>query len=532
MKTRLCPRAGVLLILILVGCNEDSPDPTGTERVHTPRSSLQTGTATIVAPNMSNHGLPTYPYYTLVRIDVAGVVEVQPDGWASHETDARGRQWGWSTCVEGMSIFYEGGWSQWKPGGGCQPNQGYVAEGGFTEYLLMGGAAWARWDGEIPNSESTYDGGFSVTVTPVQADLNLIPSRYVVLADGEVVFTALINPSAVAGINVPYSDVSWDWTPDTTGGSDPASQCGIVLVCTTNIPVSGTMEVTVTVNGETKSRSVHIRVICASTGDPRLDSLPLLDAMATAMGLTGDIDQPGNQTSRREVFWRTNCTPEEGCVTQYDTTGTPCTNMPDLLPDSTTVADGHTHPYHPVVHAPGGGWTFQDVGRDSTPDVCHPGESGTHGSGPMPSPEDLEHVGDNNPPGSPCIPHYILDGDAIIAIPCGAMTPAQRSDSTRTIPRDDNNCQLVLRGAKHEPISVLATLANPRGPHASCRVPTTLGAGTGRILPHLAGERRRLSGHSEEALQPGWRRFRSMESNRLPVRDRIRNHFGDQYGNL
>ena len=91
--------------------------------------------------------LPNYPDETLVHLIVEGLIEVTPDEAASYFTDARGRQWSWNMCVEGMKLVYGDGWNMWKPYNGCQPNQGYSPQASFSEYMIMWGTSYAQWDG-------------------------------------------------------------------------------------------------------------------------------------------------------------------------------------------------------------------------------------------------------------------------------------------------------------------------------------------------------------------------------------------------
>src|SRR5690606_22244902 len=85
-------------------------------------------------------------------------------------------------------------------------------------------------------------------------------------------------------------------TPDSAGTL--TQHCAKQATCTITPQASGTMTLTALVNGVEKSRSVHIRVLCAPTGDSLMDSLPILDALGVAWD-SSNADDP-NAANRRE----------------------------------------------------------------------------------------------------------------------------------------------------------------------------------------------------------------------------------------
>lgn len=429
MRRKALIRHSILLAITAgLGCQESPSGPTKERSEQRPLrlSSLASGSATIEPTGTSHISLPNYTDETLVHLVVEGLIEVTPDGAAPHMTDARGRQWSWNTCVEGMRMVYGDGWYMWKPGNGCQPNQGYSAQGSFSEYMLMWGTSYAQWDGAIPSSEATYDGEFELTVTPVTGDLGLSANRYVVQADGDVTFKGRIIPDTVGGIAMPYTGVSWSWTADSAGGDNPASNCGPTLTCTTGIPRSGTMRLSVTVNGVEKSQTVHIRVLPCPTGVPELDSLPFLDAMKTAW----DSSYPnGPPQDRRERTWSVDCNSHGECVTTQNPVGsaTPCHSAwPPGNPDTSMhrAGDGHTHPFYPGP-----------MTDDTLPDNCPRGpNTPTDPRGAAPGPGN-DYLAAQTVPGS--FQHCIVDGLNIYCFPVG-LPPGTADSQMVKVPRVDS----------------------------------------------------------------------------------------------
>jgi hypothetical protein len=182
-------------------------------------------------------------------------------------------------------------------------------------------------------------------------------------------------------------------------------------------------------------------VICKTTGDSLLDSLPLLDAMSAAAASGGDINVVGNQASRREAFWFVVCTPTGDCSYQIIPLDGPCGGDPHYFPDTIPgiPAEGHYHPFYPAHPSPAGPGTVGSLGRDTLPTIC--GRPPHSGAAPWPSGPDYNWVDSTNR-ALPCLPHYVMDGDNIYVIPCGALTPGQRKTGTKKIPRGSGSCRL------------------------------------------------------------------------------------------
>lgn len=258
-------------------------------------------------------------------------------------------------------------------------------------------------------------------------------------------FTASAVPSTANGVNL-LGDVSWEWQPD--GGAASPVTCN--NPCSYS-PSSGTMRASSLVNGQSQTRSIHIRFLCASTGNPLLDSLPYLDALKQAMDNSGNPDGT-DQQNRREHGFHIDCPPGEACnVHEYPTgseTSTPCSASPPIVPIGDSLTGwGHAHPFHPVVFdSSTGKWTFRPGGMpsDSTPDNCprQTPKAGTSGAKPFPSPSDFDHAGSYNTDPGADIPEIVIDTDNIYFIPGGNMTDAERKAGTVTIPRGTGSCRI------------------------------------------------------------------------------------------
>src|SRR5690606_21746640 len=142
--------------------------------------------------------------------------------------------------------------------------------------------------------------------------------------------------------------------------------------------------------GAAAAAEVHIRYLCEPTGDPLLDSLPLIDGLLDAMGRSGDPDQP-NQAQRLEHYLLLIC---ESGICRYEILpgNGPCGGIPPIRFDTIPglVATGHTHPFNPVVFNPlTGEAEFEDPETDSLPESCprkDPTDRSPRGSAPWPSP--------------------------------------------------------------------------------------------------------------------------------------------------
>jgi hypothetical protein len=178
-----------------------------------------------------------------------------------------------------------------------------------------------------------------------------------VASNGAVTVIARVSPGTVGGLTPQFAVTKWEWQPD--GGAPlQGSQCAPVSTdlpnpkqCTIYPTASGRMTVYAKVNGVAVSLGVHIRVRChPATGDPKLDSLPLLDAIDSAWRLSRASS--ANQLLRREALWAVDCVPGGECrIWVGDTSLSTPTQARDTVPLPPSpwvrVATGHTHPFFP-----------------------------------------------------------------------------------------------------------------------------------------------------------------------------------------
>lgn len=415
--------------------------------------------------------LGTYPYPTLAVVSVTGVLEryySNSPGWNfppptgdlreehAGSVDAGG-QFNGSTnqCHARVRVTF-------SQGGGelfCDYYNQLAVKNEWADTSIMKGAGIARWDkgpasflahcdgtGKPPCF--TYANEHEVKVTPVPASLVLRPNRYVTHpGKPTVTFKARRTPATFGPHLIPFSVQSWAWEPDSGAASGPA--CSSDTTCVFTPSVSGTMTLTAIVNGTLQSSSVHIRVHCATTGDPLLDSLPILDGLKAAEALSGDPNA-ANQSSRREHFSRFRCDAHGQCTSSVTSLATPCgatpSQPPPWLGDEDIVGSGHTHPFFPVRILPTGGYAFRPnmEGVDSLPDNCFSGEHPpSQGNAPRPSPSDIQMVQSYDEP--PFVPktHYILDPESLHIIPGGHMSEAERRAAVVTIPRVQGACRII-----------------------------------------------------------------------------------------
>src|SRR5690606_32866617 len=182
---------------------------------------------------------------------------------------------------------------------------------------------------------------------------------------------------------MPFNTQRWTWTPDSAG--TPTQHCANQASCTITPQTSGTMTLTALVNGAEKSRSVHIRALCAPTGDALMDSLPILDALGAAWD-SSNADDP-NAANRRKRYFAVECNASGECGWTVYPNGpfdTPCEATPPTRDTTgTRTAGGHIHPFTPFTGSP-------LPPSEIFPPNC--GRGPGRGGAPRPSPSDLTHI--------------------------------------------------------------------------------------------------------------------------------------------
>jgi len=276
----------------------------------------------------------------------------------------------------------------------------------------------------------------SITITPIDMQLKLKPSRYVVTSGMSVTFNAFGTPDSVYPYKLPFTVQSWQWTPDSGTASTPCSAG--VTACVRTVTSSGTMKVTALVNGEVKSESVHVRVLCGLTGDSLLNTLPFLDAMKTVW----DSGYTPNPRNRREWWWWVDCNNSGACMlgkilipgsTRCKSPGPP----PEPLPGYTRKGQGHVHPFIPYPPDPFD--AYEPILAEDCPGWAPPGDT-THAIGRGPSPLDYQF---SEPPGGEGRRMCAIDAANIYCWPGSTDVPTARQQ-TDTIPRGTGSCKIVL----------------------------------------------------------------------------------------
>lgn len=344
---------------------------------------------------------------------------------------------------------------------------GTDCEGGVrTTPIKMHGIGQATRIGDYPGTDPAscpgfppvpcyyYTGGAqSITITPIDMQLKLRPSAFVVTSGTSVTSTAFGTPDSVYPYKLPFAVQSWQWTPDTGTASTPCSAG--TTQCAKAITASGTMHVVAVVNGEVANESVHIRVLCDTTNNPLLNNYPLLDAMQHAWE-AGWADLP---IDRREASWTVDCDADGICYLNWyvDPVATPCnTVFPDPpLPGRTRIASGHTHPVTPDGY-PGYPPEGQPAGCRGQETPQFPSNKPRYPAA-GPSPKDRDNSAAQPTPG---VTHCIMDLVKIYCYPLGVPKSEAKSQEIQTR-RETNGCRLAALDIRHlraaEPPDVMTT---------------------------------------------------------------------------
>jgi len=443
-----------LLAISLVSCTDtSSTEPSQRPSFSGGGIAAPTYSVTLT-PTASNQDvgpltLGDYQYPTLGVVEVTGILDQyysQATRWIfppptgdlrgtlAGQMDAGG-QWQTSQCyARVMVIFSQGGGEAF-----CDAYNQKSIISVWSDTSVMKGTGTARWykgpasfssncDGAGKPPCYTYDGTHVVTVTPVQASLLVVPTRYVTHpGKSSVTFRARRTPSTFGSHVVPLAVQNWTWEPDSGSGVGPS--CGTDTTCVFAPVASGTMTVTALVNGTIQSQSVHIRVLCAATGRPDLDSLPLLDAMSAAFDSAWNADP----TLRRERGWSVDCL-DGMCVPMVHPVPpgtTPCTTLwpSGSSTGATRVGDGHVHPFVPG-----------ELSTDTLPNSCRdpdkqypPGIPIQSAAGPSRhdrrTAREMQLTGWN---------HCIIEPNRIHCF------PMNNPDSKWSMPRQVNGCTIAI----------------------------------------------------------------------------------------
>lgn len=299
-----------------------------------------------------------------------------------------------------------------------------------------------------------YTGGAqAITLTPIDMQLKLKASRYVVTSGMSVTFTASGTPDSVYPFKLPFTVQSWQWIPDSGTASTPCTSGA--LSCTVTPPSSGTMRVTALANGAVASESVHIRVPCTLTGDSLLDNLPLLDAMKSAW----DSAYKPSVNDRLEWSWTVDCDINGICrasppILMPGSTGCGSFLVPGPPPGWTRKAQGHVHPgipYRDRLH-PG----------DEMPASCPWRTSDTLVSQPIkrymsPAVSDSDYAGISGQPLG--MTHCVIDGLRVQCFPTGLPVDDAKG-ATKKFLRQSGSCRLVFQALERPTEAIEHPLLN------------------------------------------------------------------------
>lgn len=277
-----------------------SPPPT-TAPPPVPGTFTTTLTPTSSLENVGPVGFGEYDRRMLVEVRVNGLLDrfngptaswryedyssplvprpiIDKRGWPAGQWDAAGT----SNYMVGCSgnVVLNGG--TWGFSTFCRSHPRAVQEI-WADTTALAGAFTVTWrkgplemlygcDGYgDPGPCYTFQGSFTVTVTPVARNLSLVAVPNVVDAGVPVTFTASGNSP---GGQVPTIQ-SWSWVPDSGVGRTPACAMSTALVCTVPVYETGTMYVRgIMFDQTTEQASARVAVrdtVPCPTGDPILD---------------------------------------------------------------------------------------------------------------------------------------------------------------------------------------------------------------------------------------------------------------------
>jgi hypothetical protein len=144
---------------------------------------------------------------------------------------------------------------------------------------------------------------------------------------------------------------SWSWAADSVGGSTVACT-GTPNVCETAVFEKGTMTVTATRGGATKTAEVHVSVVACATGDTLLDT----DAIRIGLQTIDVMSRQGSAQNRHEqgiYFFENTETGEISGMLNFTNYSDHCSwaDQPWPAPpdNSVPVVRGHSHPYDPAI---------------------------------------------------------------------------------------------------------------------------------------------------------------------------------------
>ncbi len=360
-----------LVVAAIMGCRDHPTAPLAREIASPRRLSFDLGdpqNVTVPVTDPTNDSgsatMPTrYSSWTYATIAFSGMI-TQQQNFGSHASVQFGPAGLAGSCGGLLRIDFDSGGGSWWPSTGCTPTSAGKSLDTVTQGVKGLGKV-SRGPGPTSCDTTppcfTYSGSQSVTITPIssniQESVNYPRGTPGLLRTFKAAITVYV-PSGFWGVT------EWRWIPDS--GSSVVECVGYGPTCWFAPTLSGTMQVTATVNGVVRTATVRAEVNCGALTGPPGDSAFLRianDTMTRALvqlawdssRATGPI---ANRLERRG-YWGINMSGQRAMDFNYSTTGsTPCRSSypPHGLHLDSILESTHVHP-------------FGD--NDTTPTSCH-----------------------------------------------------------------------------------------------------------------------------------------------------------------
>lgn len=221
--------------------------------------------------------LPTYDDTVLVELRLSGTISVtaQPDAPLQGYTgplDGAGEFVGsvYQQCYAKVQFAYDTVGRSGPAPCFTTPSPKSL----WVDTLRVRGHGTASRNGGVPEAGSclhgpchVYDGEQLVSVTPLNALLQISATGTTHVPGGTITFAASVSPDSMHHIAVPLKMLSWQWTP--TGGSRQTVACSTpVNPCSVAVQEDGSMKVTGLANGTEQFASVGVTLVTWTSPSP------------------------------------------------------------------------------------------------------------------------------------------------------------------------------------------------------------------------------------------------------------------------
>lgn len=366
-----------LVVAAIAGCRDHPTAPLAREIASPGRLSFDLGdpqNVTVPVSDPTNDSgsatMPTrYSSWTYATIAFSGMI-TQQQNFGSHASVQFGPAGLAGSCGGLLRIDFDSGGGSWWPSSGCTPTSAGKSLDTVTQGVKGLGKV-SRGPGPTSCDTTppcfTYSGSQSVTITPISSNIQE-SVNYPRGTPGLLrTFTAAITTYVPASF---WGVTEWRWIPDS--GSSVVECVNYGPTCYLAPTVSGTMQVTATVNGVVRTATVRVEVNCGPLTGPASDSAFLRianDTMTRKLGLEAwdSSGVSGSPTNRRErsAVWGQSLTGGRASAfkTPTNSADTPCQSSfaPTGLRADTEFVRIHTHPFNPNDTLPSVCW------EDSSP---------------------------------------------------------------------------------------------------------------------------------------------------------------------